>query len=59
MDQIQSETPLGHYVQAQGPPLPAKVSFVRVGLAHWTQSGYNRTVSTSVFSVEKWHHVCL
>ena len=30
-----------HYVQAQGPPLSPKASFVGIDPADWTVSGYN------------------
>ena len=43
-----------HYIQAQGPPLFAKVSFARIDPADWTVSGYNHPVSTSVFSVRSY-----
>ena len=44
-----------HYVQAQGPPLSPKISFVSIDPADWTVSGYNHPVSTSVFSVSMVH----
>ena len=37
------------HVQPQGPLLLAKVSFVRFDSADWTISGYDHTVSSSVF----------
>ena len=42
-----------HYVEAQGPPLSAKVSFVRIDAADVKLPGYNQRVSNSVFKVTR------
>ena len=42
---------LEKYLEAQGPLLTAKISFVRIDPADWKLPGNNKSVSNSVFSV--------
>ena len=42
-----------HYVQAQGPPLSAKVSFVSIDQADVKLPAYNQKVLNSVFKVTR------
>ena len=42
------------YVEAQGPPLTTKVSFVRIDSADWKLPQDNQSVSDLVFSVSSY-----